>query len=108
MLDPGLEGKTLLITGANNPFGIGAATVRAFSAQGVKVFLTYLRESPEIYGVSEEEAKKATTPSKAFGRYQTSQTVETLSSIPHLECHPIDHDGPVRDAFLQRGETVDV
>ena len=39
MIDPGLEGKTVLITGANNPFGIGAATVRAFFAQGARVFL---------------------------------------------------------------------
>jgi 3-oxoacyl-[acyl-carrier protein] reductase len=73
MIDPGLEGKTVLITGANSPFGIGAGTARAFAVQGAKVFLTYLRESPETYGVSEEEAKEATTPSEAFGRYQNSQ-----------------------------------
>ncbi len=78
MIDPGFEGKTILITGANNPFGIGAATVRAFSAQGAKVFLTYLCESPEMYGVSEEEAKKATTPSKAFSKYQNSQNADRV------------------------------
>jgi 3-oxoacyl-[acyl-carrier protein] reductase len=78
MINPGLEGKIVLITGANNPFGIGAATVRAFSVQGAKAFLTYLCESPETYGVSEEEAKKATTPSKAFGRYQNSQNADRV------------------------------
>jgi 3-oxoacyl-[acyl-carrier protein] reductase len=43
MIDPGLHDKTVLITGANNPRGIGAATARAFAAQGAAVFLTYLR-----------------------------------------------------------------
>lgn len=71
LIDPGLEGKVVLITGANNPFGIGAATAQAFAVQRARVFLTYLRESPEMYGVSEEEAKQATTPSEAFGRYQS-------------------------------------
>ena len=78
MIDLGLEGKVVLITGANNPFGIGAGTARAFAVQGARVFLTYLRESPEVYGVSEEEAKKATIPSKAFGRYQNSQSADRV------------------------------
>lgn len=39
MIDPGLAGKTVLITGANH--GIGAATSRAFAAQEANVFLTY-------------------------------------------------------------------
>jgi 3-oxoacyl-[acyl-carrier protein] reductase len=78
MIDPELEGKIVLITGTNNPFGIGAATARAFSAQGAKVFLTYLCESPETYGVSEEEAKKATTPSMAFIKYQNSQNADRV------------------------------
>ena len=78
MIDPGLEGKTVLISGANNPFGIGAGTARAFAAQGAKIFLTYLCESPETYGVSEKEAEKATTPSQAFGKYQTSQNADRV------------------------------
>ncbi len=39
MLDPKLEGKVVLITGANSPIGIGAATARAFAAQGADLFL---------------------------------------------------------------------
>jgi 3-oxoacyl-[acyl-carrier protein] reductase len=42
MIDPRLDGKVALVTGANH--GIGAATARAFAAQGVEVFLTYFRE----------------------------------------------------------------
>jgi 3-oxoacyl-[acyl-carrier protein] reductase len=78
MIDTGLESKVVLVTGANNPYGIGAGIARAFAAQRSKVFLTYLRESPQTYGVSEEEAKMATAPSKAFGRYQTSQSADKV------------------------------
>jgi 3-oxoacyl-[acyl-carrier protein] reductase len=76
MIDPGLEGKTVLITGANNPLGIGAGTARAFAAQGARLFLTYLRESPETYGIREAEAVAASSPSMAYGRYQNTQNAD--------------------------------
>ena len=46
MIDPGLDGKVVLITGANNPYGIGAATAKAFAAQGARVFLHFFRLPP--------------------------------------------------------------
>jgi len=46
MIDPKLEDKVVLITGANH--GIGAATARAFATQGAKIFITYYREPPHF------------------------------------------------------------
>lgn len=41
MINYGLEGKVAIVTGANNPWGIGAATALAFAREGAKVVLVY-------------------------------------------------------------------
>ena len=41
MLDYGLKDKTAIVTGANNPQGIGAATALAFAREGAKLVLVY-------------------------------------------------------------------
>ena len=41
MVDYGLKGKVAIITGANNPQGIGAATALAFAHEGASVVLVY-------------------------------------------------------------------
>ena len=66
MINYGLKDKVVLITGANNPQGIGAETARAFARQGAKVFITYFRLSPEAYGISLQEAQKATKPGDPY------------------------------------------
>ena len=43
MVDYGLKDRVALITGANNPWGIGAATALAFAREGAKVVLVYKR-----------------------------------------------------------------
>ena len=43
MLDTGLKNKVAIVTGANNPYGIGAGIAKALIAQGTKVFLQYYR-----------------------------------------------------------------
>ncbi|HKF37331.1 MAG TPA: SDR family oxidoreductase [Ktedonobacteraceae bacterium] len=44
MIDPGLQGKVVLVTGANH--GIGAATAKTFARVGASVFINYLRLPP--------------------------------------------------------------
>lgn len=66
MIDTGLQDKVVLITGANNPIGIGAATARAFAREGAKVAITYLRLSPERHGFQANEVKQATSPGLAY------------------------------------------
>ena len=43
MIDYGLKDKVAIITGANNPWGIGAATALLFAHEGAKVVLVYKR-----------------------------------------------------------------
>ena len=44
MIDPGLQDKVVVVTGGNNPYGIGAATAKAFAAQGAAVYIHYFRQ----------------------------------------------------------------
>jgi 3-oxoacyl-[acyl-carrier protein] reductase len=47
MIDTGLKDKVVVVTGGNNPKGIGAATARAFAAQGARVFVHYFQAKAE-------------------------------------------------------------
>lgn len=48
MIDTGLKDTVVVVTGGNNPKGIGAATARAFAAQGAPVFIHYFRVKGEL------------------------------------------------------------
>lgn len=72
MIDPGLKRKVVLVTGANNPYGIGAAVARAFAKQECRVFLHYLRQA----GPGEESAgsEKSTKPGASFYHAQLAKS----------------------------------
>jgi 3-oxoacyl-[acyl-carrier protein] reductase len=65
MIDPGVQNRVVLVTGGNNPLGIGAATARAFAAQGAAVFIHFFRQPvPEFIEV--ESKHSSTVPSPAM------------------------------------------
>ena len=74
MIDTGLRDKVVLITGANNPHGIGAATTKAFAAQGAKVFLHYFRANQPS-----GEAREA--PGEAFYYHQQSKNADEVLNV---------------------------
>lgn len=43
MIETGLKDRVVIVTGANNPYGVGAGVAKAFATQGAGVFLHYLR-----------------------------------------------------------------
>lgn len=81
MVDPGLKDKVVLITGGNNPRGIGAATARAFAAQGAAVFVHYFRQPIPQFAKS-AEAGASDTPGVAFYyAMQTRSANEVIQTI---------------------------
>ena len=83
MIDPGLQDKVVLVTGANNPSGIGAAAARAFAAQGARVFLHgYSQGWKGGRSAERDSIKDAHTPGEAFyNRQGTRPLQDTLESL---------------------------
>ncbi|UCF79474.1 MAG: SDR family oxidoreductase [Candidatus Eiseniibacteriota bacterium] len=58
-MDVGLKNKVALVTGGNNPLGIGAATARALSSCGARVFIHYFRHGGPQLGERSGEPRAA-------------------------------------------------
>jgi 3-oxoacyl-[acyl-carrier protein] reductase len=61
-----LAGSVTLITGVNNPAGIGAATARALAEEGAAVFITSFRRPPAMSPAEMERARREGTGGPAF------------------------------------------
>jgi 3-oxoacyl-[acyl-carrier protein] reductase len=113
MIDPGLQDKVVLVTGANNPFGIGAAITEGFAAQGASVFITYLRSRPEEFGIDAATAARATAPGEEFYRSQNAEAPDAVLGRlrehgVHVEAAENDlaDPGAIRDLFDRVDQTL--
>src|SRR3954471_16781187 len=73
MIDPGLHGKVVVITGGNSQLGIGAATARAFAAQGAAGFIHYFRPVPTALSESGELRRSGETGDAGEASYLALQ-----------------------------------
>jgi len=80
MIDPGLDGHVALVTGANNPRGIGAAIARTLASQGCAVCVHYLRLAPEEHGIAKVDALAAKEPGAAFYHGQRMRSGEEVAA----------------------------
>lgn len=83
MIDPRLNGKTVLITGANH--GIGAAAARAFAYQRANLFLTYYRPpspfSDAILALARREGKGGPELYTAMQQQSAEPLADELRSL---------------------------
>jgi 3-oxoacyl-[acyl-carrier protein] reductase len=76
MLDIGLKHRVVMITGANH--GIGAATARAFAAQGARVFITYYRDATRYSPEGLERAQQVGVGGDVLYRAMQQQSADPL------------------------------
>jgi len=77
MIDTGLKGKTVIVTGANH--GIGAAIAIAFAREGARILITFLRQSPELYRETQANVDNATIPGRAYYCREIGQSADGVA-----------------------------
>jgi 3-oxoacyl-[acyl-carrier protein] reductase len=73
----GLSSKVAIVTGANNPLGIGPAIAKDLASGGAAVFLTYFRVA------ASDALKKSVSPS--YARYLSQQEHSAQTIVQEIE-----------------------
>lgn len=76
MVDTGLKGKVVVITGAQH--GIGAATAKALAAQGAAVFVHYLRLPVDTGRLDRVRADSSGSPGETLYRTRQAMSADNL------------------------------
>lgn len=103
MVDYKLQDKVALITGANNPQGIGAATAMAFAREGAKVALVYKR-IPRAFDESRTDRNGADRYFQANAGH--ADTVESKLREMGADYLVLESDISDEDAVREIYETV--
>lgn len=84
MIDPGIAGRIALVTGIDNPRGIGVAIAGALAAQGADLCVTYRAES--VSTAPAEDYEHSLAALRAFGGRLLAVPVDLAdpASIPTL------------------------
>ncbi len=98
MINPGLNDKVALITGGNNPFGIGAAIARALALNGAKVFIHYFRQQNELSDENEKNHALQEPGLAFFFKQQAKPADEVLASIREAGGIAESWEGDLREA----------
>ncbi|UCC44216.1 MAG: SDR family oxidoreductase [Candidatus Zixiibacteriota bacterium] len=78
MVDPGLSGKVALVTGGNNPHGIGAEIARTLATQDAAVFIHYYRQQADIPH-DDTSGKRPDKPGLKFFFAQQKKTADEVA-----------------------------
>jgi 3-oxoacyl-[acyl-carrier protein] reductase len=95
MIDPGLTGKVVVVTGANNPYGIGAGIARAFAAQGARLFLHYYRVDHQ--GLTPADAEGEPPGERFYYAQSTKGPEEVLASLAELGAEAVAWEADLAD-----------
>ena len=99
MIDTGLKGKVAIVTGANNPFGIGAAIARALASEGVNIFIHYY--SQEVDFQADKSNGNSQKPGLAFFfKQQRKNADEVIESIQDIGSKAYSMEGDLSNPNL--------
>ena len=112
MIDYGLQNKVAIVTGANNPQGIGATTALALAREGAKVVLVY-KKLPRAYDAANihQNGTDRYFAANASDAAQVESNLQTMGADYLVLEKDISQEEAVKEiyaAVLEKFGTVDI